>query len=83
MSNNNNYLHILLVAAVLVGWGICLYAKHNKAPEIEQEKMYYISYGMVACATMEVTACGVRLTHCTDTLTYECLTNVRYEANGQ
>lgn len=60
-------------------FGILLENRLAKQPPDETERVYQISYGRTVCAKMERTACGIRLSNCTDARVYECMTNVFFE----
>ncbi len=70
------------VFATIIGGLVILAVNFGlKATAIDAtERRYYMAFGGMYCSQREMTACGIRLSKCTDGEVYECLHNVHWEA---
>lgn len=64
----------VLAATTLFSW------LNKTEPAVDdQERVYYTRSGGVYCSRRELTPCGYKLSRCSDTMVYECVTDLKYE----
>lgn len=67
-----------LIVSVLI-WGSIAWFWRAYIVSDTIERVYYTRSGGVYCSNRILTPCGYRLTKCSDTMVYECVTDLKYE----